>query len=57
MRIEKIDTEKELDWKVDDAIRAFTEYKKLTEDKKVKEKMIAELKKRSEEFKELSKEL
>ena len=49
--------EEDLKWKVEDAIRSFTEYKKLVEDKKVKEKVIEELKKRSEEYKLLAKEL
>ncbi len=47
----------EFKWKVDDAIRAFTEYKRLIEDKKVKEKVIEELKKRADEYKKASKEI
>lgn len=49
--------ESELKWKVDDAIRAFTEYKKLVEDKKIREKVIKELEKRSKEYKDLAKQL
>lgn len=47
----------ELKWKVEDAIRSFTEYKKLIADEKVKEKVIAELKKRAKEYKDLAEEL
>ena len=53
----KVDDEQEMKWKVDDAIRAFSEFKRLTQDEKVKEKTIKELKKRAEEYKELAKEL
>lgn len=53
----KEDKEQEMKWKVEDAIRSFTEYKKITEDKKVREKVIKELKKRAKEYKELAKEL
>lgn len=47
----------EIKWKVEDAIRSFTEYKKLIADEKVKEKVIAELKKRAKEYKDLAEEL
>lgn len=53
----KEEKEREMKWKVDDAIRAFTEYKRLTEDSKVKEKVIEELKKRAKEYKDLAEEL
>ena len=53
----KVDDEQEMKWKVDDAIRTFSEFKRLTQDEKVKEKTIKELKKRAEEYKELAKEL
>jgi hypothetical protein len=56
-KMTKEEEERELKWKVDDAIRAFTEYKKLTEDKKIREKVITELKKRANEYNELAKEL
>ena len=49
--------ENELKWRVDDAIRAFTEYKKLVEDEKVKNKVIQELKKRAKEYSKLADEL
>lgn len=55
--ISRKDEERELQWKVDDAIRAFSEYKKLIKDEKVKEKVITELKQRAKDFEELSKEL
>ena len=54
MKEEKVD---EMKWKVEDAIDSFTRYKKLIEDKKVKEKVIQELKKRANEYKDLAKEL
>ena len=54
---EKEEKDRELKWKVDDAIRAFTEYKKLIDDEKVKENFIKELKRRAKEYKELSEEL
>lgn len=58
MRKEEVKAEEsELKWKVDDAIRAFTEYKKLVEDEKVKNKVIQELKKRAKEFNKLADEL
>ena len=47
----------ELKWKVDDAIESFTRYKKLVEDEKIKEKVIKELKKRSDDYKKLASEL
>lgn len=53
----KVNNEEEMKWKVDDAIRAFSEFKRLTQDEKVKEKTIKELKKRADEYKELAKEL
>lgn len=53
----KEDKEQEMKWKVEDAIRSFTEYKKLTEDEQIKEKVIKELKKRAKEYKELAEEL
>lgn len=53
----KEEEERELKWRVDDAIRNFTEYKKAIQDKKVKEKVIQELKRRSKEYKELAEEL
>lgn len=53
----KEDKEQETKWKVEDAIRSFTEYKKLTEDEQIKEKVIKELKKRAKEYKELAEEL
>jgi hypothetical protein len=53
----KEEKDRELKWKVDDAIRAFTEYKKLIDDEKVKENFIKELKRRAKEYKELSEEL
>lgn len=49
--------DREMQWKVDDAIRAFTEYKKITKDEKVKEKVIEELKERAKEYKNLADEL
>ena len=55
--ISKKDEERELQWKVDDAIRAFSEYKKLIKDERVKEKVITELKQRAKDFEELSKKL
>lgn len=53
----KVSNEEEMKWKVDDAIRAFSEFKRLTQDEKVKEQTIKELKKRADEYKELAKEL
>lgn len=44
-------------WKVEEAIDAFTRYKKLVGDEKIREKVIKELKKRSNEYKKLAKEL
>ena len=49
--------EEEIKWKVDDAIRAFTEYKRLIEDKKIKAKVIEELKRRADEYKKVAKEI
>lgn len=58
MRKEEVKVEEnELKWRVDDAIRAFTEYKKLVEDEKVKNKVIQELKKRAKEYSKLANEL
>lgn len=50
----KIDETK---WKVDEAIDAFTRYKKAIEDEKIKKEMIKELKRRSKEMKNLADEL
>lgn len=47
----------ELKWRVDEAIESFTRYKKLVEDEKIKEKVKEELKKRAEEYKNLSENL
>lgn len=47
----------EIKWKVDEAISAFTRYKKAIEDEKVKQAMIKELKKRSKEMKALAEDL
>ena len=59
--MKKIEEEKmeenEMKWKVEDAIRNFTEYKKAIENEKIREAVIKELKKRSKEYKELSEEL
>ena len=59
--MKKIEEEKmeenEMKWKVEDAIRNFTEYKKAIENEKIREAVITELKKRSKEYKELSEEL
>lgn len=49
--------ESEMKWKVEDAIRNLTEYKKAVEDKKVKENVIKELEKRANEYKKIAKEL
>ena len=57
MKDEKIESEQEMKWKVDDAIRSLTEYKKLMEDEKVKKATIKELKRRAEEYKKAAKEL
>ncbi len=57
MKDEKIESEQEMKWKVDDAIRSLTEYKKLMQDEKVKKATIKELKKRAEEYKEAAKQL
>lgn len=53
----KVDKEREIKWKVEEAIDAFTRYKKAIEEEKVKAEMIKELKKKSKEFKELANEL
>ena len=53
----KEEQEREMKWKVDDAIRAFSEYKRITEDAKVRQKVIEELKKRAKEYKNLAEEL
>ena len=53
----KEDKEREMKWKVEDAIRNLTEYKKAIEDKEVKEKVIKELEKRANEYKTIAKEL
>lgn len=55
--MKEIKESEEMKWKVEDAIRSFTEYKKLTEDEQIKEKVIKELKKRAKEYKELAEEL
>ena len=54
MLLKIVKEKEEMKWKVEDAIRSFTEYKRLTEDKKVKEQVIEELKKRAKEYKELA---
>lgn len=51
---EKSEREK---WKIEDAIRTFTEYQKIMEDKDLKEKAIKELEKRADEFKKTASEL
>lgn len=50
----KREEKRELEWKVDDAIEAFIRYKKLTKDEKVRNEVKKELKKRSEDMKNLS---
>ena len=56
-KVELVEEENELKWKVDDAIESFTRYKKLVEDEKIKEKVIKELKKRADDYKKLASEL
>jgi len=56
-KLTKEEEEREIKWKVDDAIESFTRYKKLIEDEKIKDKVITELKKRAEEYKKLAEDL
>lgn len=55
--MKEITKEEELKWRVDDAIRNLTEYKKAVEDEKVKERVIKELEKRAKEYKKIAEEL
>ena len=57
IEVSKEDKEREMKWKVEDAIRNLTEYKKAIEDEKVKEKVIKELEKRANEYKKIAEEM
>ncbi len=44
-------------WEIQDAVRALEEYQKIKKNKILMDKAIKELKKRSNEYKEIAKEL
>lgn len=43
-------------WKVEDAVRTLEEYQRIMKDKELKEKAVAKLKEKAEEYSKLSKE-
>lgn len=53
----KIIDKSEEKWKVEDAVRTLMEYQKILKDKELKDKAIKELEKRSNEMKEIAKEM
>jgi cell division FtsZ-interacting protein ZapD len=57
MKVIEADKKQREKWEVEDAVRTLIEYQKILKDKELKEKAIKELEKKSNEYKEIAKDI
>lgn len=57
IEVDKEDTKREEEWKVEDAMHTLMEYQKILEDKELKKKAIEKLKAKAKDFEKVANKL